>query len=173
MSTQFDWEGFRALAGRLESLLAGEATLAEDDTFIEACRRALAFLYVAGVSMPAAGDIFEDAGGDAFWERRLGADAAVADPLGAESEIDAISERLRVDLEVLQDDADDEDVADLVGAAARALWDTRESLSAGNEHYDARRLMEAEWEWSFGFDEWGAHAIAALAALHDLLWGAH
>ena len=27
MSTQFDWEGFRALAGRLESLLAGEATL--------------------------------------------------------------------------------------------------------------------------------------------------
>ena len=32
--------------------------------------------------------------------------------------------------------------------------------------------MEAEWEWSFGFDEWGAHAIGALAALHDLLWGA-
>jgi len=103
MSTQFDWEGFRALAGRLESLLAGEAKLAEDDTFIEACRRALAFLYVAGVSMPAAGG---------------------------------------------------------------------ESLAAGNEHYDAKRPMEAEWEWSFGFDEWGAHAIGALAALHDLLWGA-
>ncbi len=72
----------------------------------------------------------------------------------------------------LQDDVDEEDIVDLVGAAARALWDTRESLAAGTEHYDTKRLLEAEWEWSFGFDEWGAHAIAAIAALHDVLWGA-
>jgi len=172
MATQFDWEGFRALVGRLDSLLAEDATLADDDTFVEACRRALAFLYVAGVSMPAAGDIFEDAGGDAFWERRLGAEAAVADALKVESEIGAIARRLTVDLVEFHDDVDDEDISDLIDTAARTLWDTREALSAGTEHYDSKRLLEAEWEWSFGFDEWGAHAVAAMSALHDLLWGA-
>jgi len=172
MSTQFDWEGFRALIGRLDSLLAGEVRLDDYDTFVEASRRVVAFLYAAGVSMPAAGDIFEDAGGAEFWEGRLGADTAAADPLNVEFEIGAIAERLRTDLAELQDDVAEEDVADLVDAAARGLWDVRESLGAGTGHFDSKRFHEAEWEWAFGFDEWGAHAIAALSALHDLLWGA-
>lgn len=172
MPTQFDWEGFRALVGRLDTLLSGDVSLADDDTFVEACRRALAFLYTAGVSMPTAGDIFEDAGGDAFWEGRLGIESAADDPVADESEVSAIAERLHADIAELQDDADAEDVADLVEVAARNLWDTYVRLGAGTEHYDAKRLHEAEWEWSFGFDEWGAHAVAALSALHDLLWGA-
>jgi len=172
MSTQFDWEGFRALVGRLDSLLAGEATIADFDTFVESCRRALAFLYTAGVSMPAAGDIFEDAGGAEFWEGRLAVESSASDPLSVETEIGAIARRLTADLVELHDDVDDEDIADLIDTAARSLWDTRASLESGTEHYDAKRLHEAEWEWSFGFDEWGAHALAATTALHDLLWGA-
>jgi hypothetical protein len=33
-------------------------------------------------------------------------------------------------------------------------------------------LQEAAWEWTFQFDEWGTHALAAMSALHELLWGA-
>ncbi len=167
----FDWEGFRALAGRLDSLLANEHTLVDDDTFIEAARRTLAFLYAAGISMPAAGDVFEDAGGD-VWERTLGGESVLPDPARVESEIAEIEERLHADIVEIQSDADDEDVSDLLGTAARALWDVREGLGEGMSHFDAKRLSEAAWEWTFGFDEWGAHTLAASVALHDLLWGA-
>lgn len=172
MATDFDWEGFRALAGRLDSLLAGEATLADDDTFAEACRRALAFLYTAGVSMPPAGDVFEDAGGDSFWEGKLGASDAELDPASVESEIENIASALIESVVELQGDLDEEELEDVLTIAARALWDVREALGAGTEHYDAKRLHEAAWEWSFGFDEWGAHALTATSSLHDALWGA-
>ncbi len=172
MSNEFDWEGFRALVGRLDTLLAGEATLAEDDSFAEACRRALAFLYTAGVTMPAAGDVFEDAGGDTFWEGKLGGVSAVPDPGIAESEIEQIAAALIESVSELQGDADEEELEDLLTTAARALWDTREALAEGTEHFDSKRLHEAAWEWTFGFDEWGAHALEATSAMHDALWGA-
>jgi len=172
MAIEFDWEGFRALGSRLDTLLAGEATLAEDDSLAEACRRALAFLYTAGVSMPAAGDVFEDAGGDTFWEGKLGAFAPGADPTAVEAEIDAIAGLLRESVIELQGDADAEEIDDLMATAARSLWDVREGIGEGMRHFDAKRLHEAAWEWSFGFDEWGAHALEAMSALHDALWGA-
>ena len=49
-TTDFDWEGFRALVGRVDSLLNDEPK--DPETYAEDCRRALAFLYTAGVSMP-------------------------------------------------------------------------------------------------------------------------
>ncbi len=172
MALEYDWDGFRALVRRLDMLLAGEAVFEEYDTLAEACRRTLAFLYTAGVSMPAAGDVFEDAGGDTFWEGKLGGTAAAADPARAEAEIEALAGQLAESVIEVQGDVDAEDIEDLVAAAARGLWDVRESLSEGCEHFDGKRLHEAAWEWSFGFDEWGAHALTSLTALHDALWGA-
>jgi len=172
MALEYDWNGFRALVRRLDMLLAGEAVLEEFDSFPEACRRTLSFLYTAGVSMPAAGDVFEDAGGDSFWEGKLGGASAAADPARAEAEIQQLSHQLAEAVIELQGDADTEEIEDLVATAARSLWDVRESLGDGTQHYDAKRLHEAAWEWSFGFDEWGAHSLAALTALHDALWGA-
>ncbi|PKQ15308.1 MAG: hypothetical protein CVT67_10410 [Actinobacteria bacterium HGW-Actinobacteria-7] len=171
-ATEYDWEGFRALAGRLDALLVDELTIGDFDTFAETCRRTLAFLYAAGVSMPAAGDVFEDAGGAEFWEGKLGAETLLPDPSAVEEEIAALETRLRADIAQLQSDADEEDYDELLGVAARSLWDVRESLGDGMAHFDAKRMHEASWEWSFGFDEWGAHALAATTALHDLLWGA-
>lgn len=172
MATEFDWEGFRALAGRLDSLLAGEATLADDDTFAEACRRALAFLYTAGVSMPPAGDVFEDAGGDTFWEGRLGGRDSDPDPTIAESEIEQIASALIESVVEVQGDEVFDELEDVLTTAARAMWDVREALGVGSDHFDARRLHEAAWEWAFGFDEWGTNALTATSALHDALWGA-
>jgi hypothetical protein len=171
-ATEYDWEGFRALAGRLDALLADESPVEYDDTFAEMCRRSLAFLYTAGVSMPAAGDIFEDAGGADFWESRLGSDSSAGDPALVEAEIEAIELRLRADIAELQSDADAEDYDELLGVAARSLWDVREGLGEGMHHFDQKRVHEAAWEWSFGFDEWGAQALGATSSLHDLLWGA-
>lgn len=172
MTSEYDWDGFRSVVRRLDMLLAGEAVLEDYDTFAEACRRSLAFLYVAGVSMPAAGDVFEDAGGDSFWESKLASSADAVDPLKAEAEIDELTRQLAASVIELQGDAEADEIEDLAAAAARGLWDVRESLSDGIRHFDAGRPNEAAWEWSFGFDEWGAHALAATSALHDALWGA-
>jgi hypothetical protein len=57
-------------------------------------------------------------------------------------------------------------------AAAQNMVDVDAALAEGAAHFAGKRLNEAAWEWSFGFDEWGAHALAAVSALHDLLWGA-
>lgn len=169
----YDWEGFRALARRLDTLLAGEAELEEDETFAEACRRLLAFVYVAGVRMPSAGDVYEDAGGEEFWESAIQLDGdEEIDPVAVQSEIDALAQALAADIMVLQDDVEPDDYQQLIAAAAFNLRDVCESLSSGMNHFDAGRVNEAAWDWSFGFDEWGAHALAATSALHDLLWGA-
>ena len=45
-------------------------------------------------------------------------------------------------------------------------------LAEGSAHFDERRPHEAAWEWTFQFDEWGTSALAAVSALHELLWGA-
>lgn len=165
----FDWEGFRALVGRLDSLLNGE--LADPDTFAEDCRRALTFLYTAGVSMPTAGDIFEEAGGASFWERTLASDASALDPAVAEERITDLAEKIGASVDALQPDEVDEEADEEMLLAATNLWDVNASLAVGVAHYDAKRLNEAAWEWSFGFDDWGAHALLALTGLHDLLWG--
>lgn len=173
MATQFDWEGFRALAGRLDKLIANGATdIDGNDTLAEELRKALAFLYTAGVSMPSAGDVFEDAGGEGFWERSLG-DAEETDSAAAEQAVTDLAERLRASVEALQPDEDDtEDIDELLWIAAHNIEDVRTALAAGIAHFEDGRLKEASWEWSFGFDDWGAHALAGMTALHELLWGA-
>jgi len=165
----FDWEGFRALVGRLDALLTGE--LADPDTFAEDCRRTLAFLYTAGVSMPTAGDVFEEAGGDAFWERAMTSDAGVLDPEATEERITDLAEKIGVSVDALQPDEVDGDADEEMLMAASNLWEAHLSLAVGAAHYDAKRLNEAAWEWSFGFDDWGGQALLALTGLHDVLWG--
>lgn len=169
-TTDFDWEGFRALVGRVDSLLTDEPK--DPETYADDCRRALAFLYTAGVSMPQAGDIFEDAGGDAFWERTLSATTVSIDPAAAEERVEALAERIGASVDALQPDEIDEETDEEFLLIAAALWEVDAALAAGVNHYDAKRLHEAAWEWSFGFDEWGGQVLVALTGLHDVLWGA-
>lgn len=171
MATQFDWEGFRALAGRLDKLVAqGASDIDGNDTLAEECRKALSFLYTAGVSMPSAGDVFEDAGGEGFWERPL---SEATDAEAAEQAVSDLAERLRVSVLALQPDEDDaDDIDELLWLAAHNLEDVRLAVAPGIAHFEAGRLKEAAWEWSFGFDDWGSHALASMTALHELLWGA-
>ena len=166
---EFDWEGFRALVGRLDTLLTGE--LSDPETFAEDCRRTLAFLYTAGVSMPSAGDVFEEAGGDSFWERAMASDAGALDPVATEERITELAEKIGFSVDALQPDEVDEDADEEMLLAASNLWEVRVSLATGGIHYDAERLREAAWEWSFGFDDWGGQALLALTGLHDVLWG--
>lgn len=174
MATQFDWEGFRALAGRLDKLIATGATdIDGNDTLAAEARKALAFLYTAGITMPPAGDVFEDAGGEGFWEQPLSAETSPEDSALAEQAVTALAERFRASVEALQPDEDDvEDIDELLWIAAHNLEDVRTALAPGVAHFEAGRLKEAAWEWSFGFDDWGAHALASMTALHELLWGA-
>ena len=173
MATQFDWEGFRALAKRLDKLVADGATDFDgNDIFAADSRKALSYLYTAGVSMPSAGDIFEDSGGDSFWERTLGADRAERDSTEVEDEIGALAERIRASVVAAQPDEDEADYDELLWLAALNLYEVRAALVDGAAHYDAGRMNEAAWEWSFAFDDWGAHALASMTALHELLWGA-
>jgi len=165
----FDWEGFRALVGRLDALLTTPP--ADPDTFAEDCRRTLTFLYTAGVSMPTAGDIFEEAGGDAFWEPAMASVATTLDPAETEERITDLAEKIGVSVDALQPDEVDEDTDEEMLMAASNLWEVHLSLSVGAAHYDAKRLNEAAWEWSFGFDDWGGQALLALTGLHDVLWG--
>ncbi|HEY5540872.1 MAG TPA: DUF5063 domain-containing protein [Coriobacteriia bacterium] len=176
MATDFDWAGFRALAKRLDDLVAGERNDERDDEqFAEDLRRAITFVYTAGVTMPSAGDVYEDAGGDEFWNGTevpgLAPGKDVADDLTA---AETLAARIAESVEAAQPDAlgDPEEIADVATSAAENLLDAVARISAGSELFDAKRLREAQWEWSFGFDDWGSNAIAALAALHELLWGA-
>lgn len=165
----FDWDGFRALVGRLDTLVT--APPADPDTFAEECRRTLAFLYTAGVSLPTAGDVFEEAGGEDFWERAIASDASALDPAVTEERITELAERIGASVDALQPDEVDEDADEEMLMAASNLWEVRVGLAAGAAHYDAKRQREAAWEWSFGFDDWGGQALLALTGLHDLLWG--
>jgi len=170
MTNDFDWGGFRALAKRLADLAATERNDAE---FAEDLRRALTFVYTAGITMPSAGDIFEESGGDAFAERTVAVDLG-ADPAALEARVAALSERIATSIEAVQPegDVDTDELEDFAEGAAANTLEVVSSLGEGAAHYDSSRLGEASWEWSFGFDEWGMHALAALAALHELLWGA-
>ena len=171
MATDFDWIGFSELTKRLDDLV-GEVR--EDEMFAEDVRRALTFLYTAGVTMPGAGDIYEAAGGEEFWSETVDLDAELADERAIEAAVAALARRIMHSVEAAQADADidSEELRDLADTAAQGVRDTCTGLSAGARHFDEKRFDEASWEWSFGFDDWGSNAIAALGALHELLWGA-
>jgi hypothetical protein len=170
MATDFDWQGFRALTKRLDDLLGSER---DDAEYAEELRRALAFVYTAGITMPTAGDIYEDSGGEAFADRKIDLDLG-ADPAEAEAAVATLAEHIARSVEAVQPegDVDAEALEELCEVAAVGLLDVAGSLADGSAHYDDKRLGEASWEWSFQFDEWGANALTALAALHELLWGA-
>ena len=171
MATDFDWAGFRALTKRLADFV-GETR--EDEALAEDLRRAVTFLYTAGVTMPGAGDVYEAAGGEEFWSETVDLDTERADERAIESAVSALARRIRHSVEAAQADADidSEELRDLADNAAQGVHDTCTGLSAGARYFDEKRLDEASWEWSFGFDDWGSNALAALGALHELLWGA-
>jgi len=80
MATDFDWAGFRALTKRLADFV-GETR--EDEALAEDLRRAVTFLYTAGVTMPGAGDVYEAAGGEEFWSETVDLDTSA--PMSARS----------------------------------------------------------------------------------------
>ena len=171
MAVDFDWAGFRALAKRLDDLVSGDR---EDEKFAEDLRRALTFLYTAGITMPSAGDIYDAAGGEEFWSETVDLDAELAEERAIEDAVATLARRIAKSVEAEQADADidPEELQDLADGAAQGVHDACTGVSAGSRFFDAKRLDEASWEWSFGFDEWGSNALAALGALHELLWGA-
>ena len=169
-TTDFDWDGFRSLCMRLESLIMEQP--ADAAAFAADCRRALAFLYTAGVSMPDAGDIFEDAGGEEFWAGAVKLNVADTDPGAAEDAISLLATRLLESVREVQPDELEDGARDEIVDAASRLWDVRTILAEGAALFDAKRGHEASWEWSFGFDDWGSSALLGMTALHDLLWGA-
>ena len=169
-TTEFDWEGFRSLCTRLESLFTEQPD--ENGTFAGDCRRTLAYLYTAGVSMPDPGDVFEDAGGEEFWAGAVKLAAPDTDPAASEDAISALAARLLESIREAQPDELEEEVDNEILDAASRLWDVRIILAEGAALFDAERGHEAAWEWSFGFDDWGSSALLGMTALHDLLWGA-
>ena len=171
MATDFDWAGLRALAKRLDDLVAGTR---DDEEYAQDVRRALTFVYTAGVTMPSAGEVFDAAGGDEFWNDTIDLDSELAEESAARTAVDALAQRLAASVRAAQQDPDldADELADLADTAAQGLYDTWVGLSTGARYFDEKRADEAAWEWSFGFDEWGSNAVAAIAALHELLWGA-
>jgi hypothetical protein len=171
MATDFDWAGFRALTKRLDELVGGTR---EDAEYAHDARRALAFIFTAGVTMPSAGDVYDAAGGDEFWNATVDLEGELAEERAVEHAVSALAHRIAASAQAAQDDAhiDAEELMDLADTAAQGLHDTCAGLAAGARYFDENRLDEAAWEWSFGFDEWGSNAVAALGALHELLWGA-
>lgn len=171
MATDFDWMGLRQLAKRLDELVASDR---EDAEFAQDVRRALAFLYTAGVTMPSAGDIYDAAGGEEFWNETVKLDTAWNDADTIDAEVAALAHRIAHSVETAQADSDldPEELADLADTAAQGAIDANKGLGDGSRYFDAKRTDEAAWEWSFGFDDWGSNAVAALGALHELLWGA-
>jgi hypothetical protein len=171
MAHDFDWTGLRALAKRLDDLVGGDR---DDAEFAEDLRRALTFLYTAGITMPTAGDIYEDAGGEEFWNDSVKLDAALGDAGTIDAEVAALAARIARSVEAAQADADldVEELADLADTAAQGAIDVAKGVADGSRYFDEKRLDEAAWEWAFGFDDWGSNVLAALPALHELLWGA-
>lgn len=170
MAIDFDWAGFRALARRLEDLVAGDS---DSDEFAEDLRRALTFLYTAGLTMPTAGDIY-DAAGQEFWSRAVTLKLDAPDPAEFEASAAALAQRIITSVDAAQPEGDVEvdDVEELAELAAASVLEVASALAEGSGHFDDGRSQEAAWEWSFQFDEWGTHALGAISALHELLWGA-
>jgi hypothetical protein len=150
--------------------LAGNA---EDPEFAENLRRALTFIYTAGVTMPAASDVYEEAG-EEFWTSAVTLDLDAPDPAQLEESATALGQRIITSVDALQPEGDVEadDIEELAEATAVQILELAAALAEGSLHFDAKRVQEASWEWTFQFDEWGTHALQAVSALHELLWGA-
>ena len=170
MAIDFDWAGFRALVKRLDDLLGSDA---EDPEFAENLRRAITFVYTAGVTMPAASDVYEDAG-EAFWSDAVTLKLDAPDPAELEASMTALAQRIITSVDALQPEGDVEadDIEELAEATAAQVLELSAALAEGSAHFDEKRMREAAWEWTFQFDEWGTSALAAASALHELLWGA-
>ena len=170
MAIDFDWAGFRALAKRLDALIAGDSSEPE---FALDLRRAITFLYTAGVTMPAASDVYEDAG-EEFWSNAVTLKLDAPDPAELEASVTALAQRIITSVDAVQPEGDVEvdDVEELAEATAMQILELSAALAEGSAHFDEKRLQEAAWEWTFQFDEWGTQALSAIAALHELLWGA-
>jgi hypothetical protein len=170
MAIDFDWAGFRALTRRLDDLLAGRT---EDAEFAQGLRRAIVFLYTAGVTMPSADEVYEDAG-EEFWSDAVSLKLDAPTPTELESAVAKLAQRIitSVDSAQPEGDVEVEDVEELAEATAVQVLELAAALAEGSEHFDAKRAREAAWEWTFQFDEWGTNALAAVSALHELLWGA-
>ena len=73
-TTDFEWTGFRALVKRVDDLLGSGR---DDAEFAQDLRRALTFAYTAGITMPSAGEVYDAAGGDEFWNDAVKLDTAL------------------------------------------------------------------------------------------------
>ena len=170
MAIDFDWAGFRALAKRLDDLLADGSSEPE---FADNLRRAITFLYTAGVTMPAASDVYEDAG-EEFWSDAVTLKLDAPDPAELEASVTALAQRIITSVDAAQPEGDVEadDIEELAEASAVQILELSGALAEGSAHFDEKRMREAAWEWTFQFDEWGTSALSAMSALHELLWGA-
>jgi hypothetical protein len=170
MAIDFDWAGFRALVKRLDDLVSSDA---EDPEFAENLRRALTFVYTAGVTMPAASEVYEDAG-EEFWTDAVTLKLDEPDPAELEATATALAQRIITSVDAAQPEGDVEadDIEELAEATAVQILELAAALDEGSAHFDAERMHEAAWEWTFQFDEWGTHVLQAVSALHELLWGA-
>jgi hypothetical protein len=90
VALDFDWTGFRALVQRLDDLLAGGGS---EEAFAEDLRRAITFLYTAGLTMPAASDVYEDAG-EEFWSSAVTLKLTTPDPTELEEAATALAQRI-------------------------------------------------------------------------------
>ena len=169
MAIDFDWTGFRALVRRLDDLLANGGSDAE---FAEQLRRAITFLYTAGVTMPSASDVYEEAG-EEFWANAASLNLDTPDPAELESAVRALAQRIITSVDEAQPegDVDADDIEELAETTAGQILELQVLLAEGSEHIDAKRMQEASWEWTFQFDEWGTVALSSVSALHELLWG--
>jgi hypothetical protein len=170
MAFDFDWVGFRALTKRLDDLLAEDSSEPE---FAQDLRRAITFLYTAGVNMPAASEVYEDAG-EEFWSSAVTLKLDAPDPAELEESATALAQRIITSVDAAQPEGDVEadDIEELAEATAVQILELAAAIAEGSAHFDAKRMQEATWEWTFQFDEWGTHALQAVSALHELLWGA-
>ncbi len=164
-ASDYDWAGFRGIVREYESVLTG-ATDSEFQVFRERCKALLARLFYEGTRMPTYGDVYTQTGGDEEWDARDEEDnPEVSEWLARWREYEpSLSEYLgeRNVFYVANPEAEEAWTATLSDTLADVLSD----LQTGATHWDAGRLPEAMWEWTFSFDHWGEHALDAMKAMH-------
>ena len=126
---------------RLDDLIAGDS---DDAEFAEGLRRAITFIYTAGVTMPSAGDVYEDAG-EEFWTDAVSLNLDAPDPAELEAAVTALAQRIITSVDAAQPEGDVEadDIEELAETTAGQILELSAALAAGSEHFDAKRLQEA------------------------------
>jgi len=163
----YDWAGFRELVGEYERFLT-QAPQQDLPLFQELAQSKLARLYYeATVMRRVAVDFYSDTGGDEAWAARDEEHNPEYDQWfetwqSHERSLAAyLGDRNR--FFVAGDPSEQECYAT---SLSDGLADVLSDLQAGAAHFDAGRLPEAMWEWTFRFDHWGDHALDALKVLH-------